>query len=58
LQRTVLQEVQTYAKSAGLDVVVADALFASPSVDITNQVLTALQSKGKAPAAATPPTKP
>jgi outer membrane protein len=59
LQRTVLQEVQIYAKSAGLDVVVADALFASPSVDITNQVLTALQSKGgKAPAAATPPTKP
>jgi outer membrane protein len=58
LQRTVLQEVQVYAKSAGLDVVVADALFASPSVDITNQVLSALQAKGKAPAAATPPTKP
>ena len=46
LQRTVLQEVQTYAKSAGLDVVVADALYASPSVDITAQVLTALQSQG------------
>jgi outer membrane protein len=50
LQRTVLQEVQTYAKSAGLDVVVADALYASPAVDITNQVLTALQAhKGSAP---------
>jgi outer membrane protein len=45
LQRTVLQEVQNYAKSAGLDVVVADALYASPAVDITNQVLSALQSR-------------
>jgi len=36
LQRSVLQEVQAYAKSAGLDVVVADALYASPSVDITS----------------------
>jgi outer membrane protein len=53
LQRTVLQEVQTYAKSAGLDVVVADALYASQSVDITNQVLSALQAR-KAPAPAKP----
>ena len=50
LQRSVLQEVQAYAKSAGLDVVVADALYASPSVDITNQVLAALSRKGAAPA--------
>lgn len=51
LQRNVLQEVQAYAKSAGLDVVVADALYASPAVDVTNQVLAALQArKGPAPA--------
>jgi outer membrane protein len=51
LQRAVLQEVQTYAKAAGLDLVVADALYASPSVDVTSQVLSALQAKGgKAPA--------
>jgi outer membrane protein len=50
LQRSVLQEVQTYAKSAGLDLVIADALFASPSIDITAQVLSALQAKGRAPA--------
>jgi outer membrane protein len=51
LQRTVLQEVQTYAKAAGFDVVVADALYARTSVDITNQVLAALQArKGAAPA--------
>jgi len=54
LQRTVLQEVQTYAKGAGLDIVVADALYASQSVDITNQVLTALQAR-KAPAPAAKP---
>jgi len=54
LQRTVLAEVQVYAKTAGLDVVVADALFASPSVDITAQVLTALQSKSRAAPAAKP----
>jgi outer membrane protein len=51
LQRTVLAEVQTYAKAAGLDLVVADALYASATVDITSQVLTALQAKGRAPAA-------
>jgi outer membrane protein len=54
LQRTVLQEVQTYAKTAGLDLVIADALYASASIDITQQVLSALQAKGKAPAPAKP----
>ncbi|HEX9207264.1 MAG TPA: OmpH family outer membrane protein [Steroidobacteraceae bacterium] len=49
LQRTILAEVQTYAKSAGLDVVISEALYASPAVDVTNQVLTALQAKAKAP---------
>jgi outer membrane protein len=55
LQRTVLAEVQVYAKSAGLDLVVADALYASAAVDITSQVLTALQSKGRAAAPAAKP---
>lgn len=51
LQRTVLQEVQNYARTAGLDLVIADPLYASPTVDITAPVLTALQAKsGKAPA--------
>jgi len=51
LQRSVLQEVQAYAKTAGLDLVIADALFASPSIDITARVLSALQAKGRPPAA-------
>jgi len=50
LQRTVLQEVTTYAKSAGYDLVVADALYASAAVDITAPVLSAMQAKGRAPA--------
>ena len=50
LQRSVLQEVQAYAKTAGLDLVIADALYASQSIDITAQVLAALQAKGRAPA--------
>jgi len=50
LQRTILQEVQTYAKTAGLDVVVSEALYASPSVDVTQQVLSALQARKGAPA--------
>ena len=50
LQRSVLAKVQAYAKTASLDLVIADALFASPSIDITAQVLAALQAKGRAPA--------
>jgi len=47
LQRAILAEVQTYAKTAGLDVVISEALYASPSVDVTNQVLAAMQAKAK-----------
>jgi outer membrane protein len=47
LQRAILAEVQTYAKAAGLDVVISEALYASPSVDVTNQVLAAMQAKAK-----------
>jgi len=47
LQRAILAEVQTYAKTAGLDVVISEALYASPSIDVTNQVLAAMQAKAK-----------
>jgi outer membrane protein len=47
LQRSILAEVQTYAKTAGLDVVISEALYASPSIDVTNQVLAAMQAKAK-----------
>jgi outer membrane protein len=54
LQRAVVQEIQAYAKTAGFDIVVADALYASPALDITSQVLAALQSRNKTPAPAKP----
>jgi outer membrane protein len=54
LQRTVVQEIQTYAKSSGFDIVVGDALYASPGLDITAQVLSALQAHSKSPAPAKP----
>lgn len=66
LQRSLLQEVQTYAKGSSYDLVVGDGvLYATESIDITAQVLGALQSRFKTgggvakPAAkpATPPGK-
>jgi len=42
LQRSLLQQVQGYAKLAGYDLIVADVLWASPAVDITAEVLKAL----------------
>lgn len=44
LQRALLQEVQTYARSKGYDLVVSDVLYYSSSIDITNEVLAALKS--------------
>ncbi len=42
LQRALLQQVQGYANLAGYDLIVADVLFASESIDITAEVLQAL----------------
>jgi outer membrane protein len=51
LQREVLQRVQAYAAAQKYDLVLADAIYVSSAVDITQAVITALQS-------ATPPTAP
>ena len=65
LQRVLLEEVGTYAKAQNFDLVLGDGvLYATGGIDITNSILTALQSRraGAAPAAAPaapkPPTKP
>lgn len=48
LQRSLLQEVQNFARSGNYDLVVGDGvLFARDSIDITAQVLAALQKAGK-----------
>ena len=44
LQRTLLQEVQAYAQAEGFDLVVGDALFVSPTVDITEEMLRAIET--------------
>jgi outer membrane protein len=44
LQRSLLQEVQTYARSHNYDIVVSDVLYYSDAVDITKEVLDALKT--------------
>ena len=69
LQRSLITEVREYAKSQSFDIVLADGvIYATPAVDITAQVLQALQSRAPkaptaapatgAPAPAKPPAKP
>ncbi len=43
LQRSLLQEVQDFARSAGYDLVIADVLYSSSAIDITDDVLRALE---------------
>jgi outer membrane protein len=64
LQKTLVEEVQNFAQGQKFDLVLADGvIFASPVLDVTPQVLTALQARGvRAPASAsaapTAPAKP
>jgi outer membrane protein len=52
LQRTLIVEVRDYAKAQNFDVVFADGvIYHNPAIDITSQVLQALQAKGPKPAA-------
>jgi outer membrane protein len=52
LQKTLVEEVQTFAQAQKFDLVLADGvIFAAPVLDVTPQVLTALQARGvRAPA--------
>ena len=57
VQRTIVQEVQAYAKSQGYDLVIAQGvIYRSDAIDITAAVLTTLEKK--APAAATSKKRP
>lgn len=55
LQKTLVEEVQNYALAQKFDLVLADGvIFSSPVLDITPQILTALQARGaRSPAPAT-----
>jgi len=69
LQRSLLQEVQAFARTSSYDLIVGEGvLYVNESMDITAQVLSALQARYKAtggttpkpatPKAATPPPPP
>ena len=57
LQRTIVLRVQEYARGAGFDLVLYEAVYASPAVDITAAVLATLQSSA-GPGSSTPPANP
>jgi len=45
LQRSLIEEVQTYAKAQGYDLILAgDVIYATPTIDLTAQVLERLKS--------------
>lgn len=51
LQRTLIEEVRTYAKAQAFDLVLADGvLYTNPTLDITPAVLANLKSRAPAPA--------
>ena len=56
LQKEVQQRVQAYASAQKYDLVLADAVYVSGAVDITQQVINALQAAG--PAAGSAPSAP
>jgi outer membrane protein len=59
LQRTLIEEVRTYAKAQNFDLVLADAvIYSTPSVDITPAILSMLQARGPKPAASVAPAAP
>jgi outer membrane protein len=63
LQRSLIGEVRDYAKAQSFDIVIAEGvIYATPTVDITAQVLQALQARAPRPAGgaapATAPAKP
>lgn len=55
LQRSLMQEVQTYAKAQNYDLVLGEGvLYRNESIDITAQVLAALQARAKTGATTAP----
>lgn len=59
LQRTLLTEVQTYARGQNFDLVVTDGvIYANPAIDITPAVLQLLQSRAPAGPAAPAANRP
>lgn len=59
LQRTLIEEVRTYAKAQNFDLIIADGvIYSTPTLDITPAILAALQARAPKPAAAAPAKPP
>ncbi|HVZ21855.1 MAG TPA: OmpH family outer membrane protein, partial [Vicinamibacterales bacterium] len=63
LQKTLIDEVRSYAKAQNFDIVIADGvIYSVPALDITPAILASLQARAPTPAASAPagnaPTKP
>ena len=59
LQRTLIEEVRTYAKAQGFDLVFADGvIYSTPTLDITPAILAALQAHAGKTSSAAPATTP
>lgn len=59
LQRTLIEEVRTYAKAQNFDLIIADGvIYSTPALDITPAILAALQARAPKPAAAAPAKPP
>jgi outer membrane protein len=57
LQRDIVQRVQAYASAQKFDLVVADAVYFSSTIDITADVLKILQTDGPRPSGAAAPPR-
>jgi len=59
LQRTLIEEVRTYAKAQNYDMVIAEGvIYATPTIDITPAIIAALQARPARPTAAAPTAAP
>ena len=59
LQRTLIEEVRTYAKAQNFDLVIADGvIYSVPTLDITPAILSTLQARAPKPAAGAPAAAP
>jgi outer membrane protein len=55
LQKSLIEEVRTYAKAQNFDLVIADGvIYSVPALDITPAILASLQSRAPKPAAGSP----
>jgi outer membrane protein len=51
VQRTLIEEVRAYAKAQNYDLIVENAIYATPALDITPAILASIQSHSPTPAA-------